>query len=158
MERTTRNKIKSNLPFQIVLYINLWFFPIWLSVVAYNLDLNYSKYVRDVCNAILLVIFAILLVSDSLKLYLGYLGNLGGKIPELAACWLISLLIQLPLEMFLVFNRRTLFERNNVFVHYFMIGLLFLEIVTGAIALKNLADLRARTFYLARLYNAPSKY
>ncbi|XP_078053062.1 transmembrane protein 17B isoform X2 [Augochlora pura] len=80
MERTTRNKIKSNLPFQIVLYINLWFFPIWLLVVAYNLDLNYSKYVKDVCNAILLVIFAILLVSDSLKLYLGYLGNLGGKV------------------------------------------------------------------------------
>ncbi|XP_078053061.1 transmembrane protein 17B isoform X1 [Augochlora pura] len=158
MERTTRNKIKSNLPFQIVLYINLWFFPIWLLVVAYNLDLNYSKYVKDVCNAILLVIFAILLVSDSLKLYLGYLGNLGGKIPELAACWLISLLIQLPLEMFLVFNHRTLFEHNNIFVHYFMIGLLFLEIVMGAIALKNLAELRARTFYLAQLYNAPSKY
>ncbi|XP_076645550.1 transmembrane protein 17B [Halictus rubicundus] len=158
MERTTRNKIKSNLPFQIVLYINLWFFPIWLLVAVLNLDFNYSKYVRDVYDAILLIIFFILLVSESLKLYLGYLGNLGGKIPELAACWLISILIELPLELFLVYYHGSLSQYSNVFVGYFMIFLLFLEIVTGVIALKNLADLRARTFYLAQLYNTSIKY
>ncbi|XP_076285417.1 transmembrane protein 17B [Lasioglossum baleicum] len=155
MERT-RNRIKSNLPFQIVLFINLWFFPIWLLVAVVNLDLNYSKYVRDVSDAILLITFFILVVSECLKLYLGYLGNLGGKIPELAACWMISLLMQLPLEMFLVYYHGSLSQHRNVFVDYFMISLLFLEIITGVIALKNLADLRARTFYLAQLYNSSS--
>ncbi|XP_031847634.1 transmembrane protein 17B [Nomia melanderi] len=152
MERLTRNKIKSSLPFQIILHINLWFFPIWLLTVFVNLDFRYSN-ITDIYNAIMLIIFLILSVCESLKLYLGYLGNLGGKIPELAACWLISTLIQFPLEMFLVFNYETLSLHNNLIVNCFMICLLFLEIITGAIALRNLADLRAKIFYLAQLYN-----
>ncbi|XP_015432314.1 PREDICTED: transmembrane protein 17B-like [Dufourea novaeangliae] len=157
MKQLTKNKIKANLPFQVVLYINVWLFPVWLLISITNLDLKYNN-VSNVHNTIMLIIFLILLVSDSLKLYLGYVGNLGGKISELAACWLIATLIQLPLEMFLIFHYGTLFQCNKVFVDCFLICLLFLEVITGAIALKNLADLHARTFYLMQLYNMHKSY
>lgn len=32
------NKTRSNLPFQIALYLNLWLFPIWLIISIINLD------------------------------------------------------------------------------------------------------------------------
>lgn len=38
MKLITGNKTKSNLPFQMALYVNLWLFPIWLMIGIINLD------------------------------------------------------------------------------------------------------------------------
>ncbi|XP_076754656.1 transmembrane protein 17B [Xylocopa sonorina] len=147
-----RNKTRSNLPFQIALYINLWFFPIWLLISAINLEAKYDN-LTGVYKLIAVAIFLILAVSESVKLYLGYLGNLGGKIPELASCWVILILIQFPLVMFLLFDHETLSHYSEMVVSFFMICLLLIEIITGMIALKNLADHHAKVFYLMHLYD-----
>ena len=33
------------------------------------------------------------------RLYLGYLGNLGERVPELAGFWLLTILLQLPMQV-----------------------------------------------------------
>lgn len=145
------NKTRSNLPFQIALYLNLWLFPIWLIISIINLDAKYNN-LSNIYKLIAVTIFLILSIFESLKLYLGYAGNLIGKIPELTSCWLISILIQLPLEMYLLFDYWILFHYSEILVNSFMVCLLFIEIITGMIALKNLANHHAKVFYLMHLY------
>ena len=36
------------------------------------------------------------------RLYLGYLGNLGEKVPELAGFWLLTILLQLPMQVCII--------------------------------------------------------
>lgn len=79
MKLITGNKTKSNLPFQMALYVNLWLFPIWLMIGIINLDAKYNS-LTNIYKFVTLAVFLIFLISESLKLYLGYLGNLGGKV------------------------------------------------------------------------------
>lgn len=37
--------------------------------------------------------------SQVVRLYLGYLGNLGERVPELAGFWLLTILLQLPMQV-----------------------------------------------------------
>ncbi|XP_043797805.1 transmembrane protein 17B-like isoform X2 [Apis laboriosa] len=73
------NKTRSNLPFQIALYLNLWLFPIWLIISIINLDAKYNN-LTNIYKLIAVTIFLILSIFESLKLYLGYAGNLIGKV------------------------------------------------------------------------------
>lgn len=146
------NETRSNLPFQMVLYVNLWLFPAWLSIVIVSLDAKYNS-LTSIYKLIAIMVLLISLISEVLKLYLGYVGNLSGKIPELASCWFISTLIRFPLEMFLLLDRGILSRFSEIFVNRVMISLLLVEIVTGILALKNLANYRAKTFYLMQIYN-----
>ncbi|XP_050488515.1 transmembrane protein 17B-like isoform X2 [Bombus huntii] len=73
------NKTRSNLPFQIALYVNLWLFPVWLLITVVNLDAKYNN-LTNVYKLLTIAIFLILSIFESLKLYLGYLGNLIGKV------------------------------------------------------------------------------
>ncbi|CAK9819318.1 Transmembrane protein 17B [Anthophora quadrimaculata] len=147
-----RNETKSNLPFQITLYINAWFFPLWLLTIVINLDAKYES-LTNVYKFVTVAVFLVLSISESLKLYLGYIGNLAGKIPELASCWLILILIQLPLEMFLLLDHGLLSHSSEMFMNSIMVCLLFVEIVTGMMALTNLANCCAKTFYLMHVYD-----
>ncbi|XP_026674424.1 transmembrane protein 17A-like, partial [Ceratina calcarata] len=131
---------------------NLWVFPVWLLIIIINLDAKYYE-LTNVYKLVAVAVFLVLSIFEILKLYLGYLGNLGGKIPELASCWLISILIQFPLEMFLLCDHGMLPNSTEIFINSFMVCLLLIEIITGVIALKNLADHRAKVFYLTQLYS-----
>ncbi|XP_076388535.1 transmembrane protein 17B isoform X2 [Megachile rotundata] len=136
----------------MVLYVNLWLFPAWLLIVIVNLDAKYNN-LTSIYKLITVMVFSISSISEVLKLYLGYVGNLSGKIPELASCWFISILIRFPLEMFLLLDRGILSEFSEILVNRVMIFVLSIEIVTGVLALKNLANYRAKTFYLLQIYN-----
>ncbi|XP_076679382.1 transmembrane protein 17B [Andrena cerasifolii] len=74
-----RKKTRPNLPFQMALYIDLWIFPVWLLITITNLEAKYES-LTSVSKVVTLTAVLVLLVFESLKLYLGYLGNLGGKI------------------------------------------------------------------------------
>ncbi|CAK9812286.1 Transmembrane protein 17B [Anthophora plagiata] len=147
-----RNETKSNLPFQITLYTNVWFFPLWLLTIVINLDAKYES-LTNVYKFVTVAVFLVLSISESFKLYLGYIGNLAGKIPELASCWLILILIQLPLEMFLLLDHGLLSHSSEMFMNSIMVCLLLVEIVTGMMALTNLANCCAKTFYLMHVYD-----
>ncbi|CAL7950811.1 unnamed protein product [Xylocopa violacea] len=150
------SEIHPNLPLQITLYLNLWFSPGWLVVSFINLTLKYDN-LTDVYKLISVAIFLVFTISEFAKLYLGYLGNLAGRIPELASCWVISILIELPLVMFLLFDQQTLSHRSEKYANCLMICFLLTEIITGMIALKNLADKHAKVFYLMHLYTQAHK-
>ena len=68
-----------------------------MSDVKYHL-LNYLY------KFVLVTILVAVIIIEVVRLYLGYLGNLTEKVPELAGFWLLTILLQLPLQGFLLFN------------------------------------------------------
>ncbi|OXU25970.1 hypothetical protein TSAR_009289 [Trichomalopsis sarcophagae] len=145
------NRIKSSLPLQIALYLNVRYSPIWLLVLLYYLDKKYYD-LSEVYKFVSVAVFLAVTGLECARLYLGYLGNLGEKIPELASFWLISTLLQFPLEMFLVFDRNSVHQLNERIFNGFALGLLIIEIITGTIVLKTSADHHAKRFYMAQMY------
>ncbi|GAB1865135.1 Transmembrane protein 17 [Camponotus japonicus] len=145
------NQIQSNLPLQMALYFNVGIFPLWFVVIIVNLDAKYY-YLTDVYKVITIAVFIVISTLESLRLYLGYLGNLAEKIPELASFWLISTLIHFPLEMFLLFDNKTIPHLSETIANGVMSLLLVIEIITATIALKQLANHHAKRFYIAQLY------
>nr|XP_012142665.1 PREDICTED: transmembrane protein 17B-like isoform X2 [Megachile rotundata] len=65
------NETRSNLPFQMVLYVNLWLFPAWLLIVIVNLDAKYNN-LTSIYKLITVMVFSISSISEVLKLYLGF--------------------------------------------------------------------------------------
>jgi transmembrane protein 17 len=51
---------------------------------------------------LILFAFALLVVFEIIRLYLGYVGNLNERVPELTGFWLITIMIQLPMCIFLL--------------------------------------------------------
>ncbi|XP_046421804.1 transmembrane protein 17B-like isoform X2 [Neodiprion virginianus] len=117
---------------------------------------DYHK-LSDIYKFITVGVFVIVAVSECIRLYLGYLGNLAEKIPELACFWLISTLIQFPLQMFTLVDGRMLPGRGEHVVNSVMLVFLLTEIITGTIALRNSANHHAKRFYLAQLYEIDEK-
>ncbi|KYO23655.1 transmembrane protein 17 isoform B [Alligator mississippiensis] len=97
------NEIVSSLPLQMSLYFNLYFFPFWWVSSVVMLQLKYSV-LPDYYKFILVTIIILASLIEAIRLYLGYIGNLQEKVPELAGFWLLSLLLQFPLILFLLFN------------------------------------------------------
>ncbi|XP_014209124.1 transmembrane protein 17B [Copidosoma floridanum] len=145
------NRIKSNLPLQIALYLNTRLFPIWILVLVYYLDLKYYE-LSKVYKFVSVAAFLTAATLECARLYLGYVGNLGEKIPELASFWLISTLLQFPLLMFLVFDRNSMYYRNERIINGIALAFLTAEIVTGTIVLKMSADYHAKRFFMAQMY------
>lgn len=104
------NQIQANLPLQIALYFNVGIFPLWFIIIIVNLDAKvniikfslkfiyiYIKYIAfnnkgmlffmlqyyyltDVYKVITIAVFIVISTLESLRLYLGYLGNLAEKV------------------------------------------------------------------------------
>ncbi|XP_058810699.1 transmembrane protein 17-like [Phymastichus coffea] len=145
------NQIKSNLPLQIALYFNVRYYPVWVLFLIYYLDAKYYD-LSQVYKFVSVAAFLAVTVLEGTRLYLGYLGNLSEKIPELASFWLMSLLLQLPLEMFLVFDRNSIYYPNERIFNVVAFTFLAIEIVTGTFVLKKSADHHAKRFYMAQMY------
>ncbi|XP_056410230.1 transmembrane protein 17A-like, partial [Hyla sarda] len=64
----------------------------------------YLQYVLlpDYYKFILVTLLILMSVIEVIRLFLGYSGNLQEKVPELAGFWLLSILLQLPLLLFLL--------------------------------------------------------
>lgn len=76
----------------------------------------------------------------------------------MASFWLISTLIQLPLELFLLLDGRTMLLLGERIVNSLMIFFLTIEIIAGTVALKNSADHHAKRFYIAQLYGINERF
>lgn len=119
---------------------------------------------------------ACLIIIECVRLYLGYLGNLSEKVgfnhlifplfviktcqyfvtvqvPELAGFWVLSIVLQLPLHLFLVFCPPVRPLPAECAVECVMIFLLASQLLTGFFALRKSALHQARRYHLAQIQN-----
>uniref|UniRef100_A0A0N5ACH2 Uncharacterized protein n=1 Tax=Syphacia muris TaxID=451379 RepID=A0A0N5ACH2_9BILA len=68
------------------------------------------------------------MIIEPVRLYLGYYGNLSEKVSALSGFWIISLILQLPISIFLGFSFHTLTLPLERCVYTLHIGFLLIEV------------------------------
>merc|ERR1712156_339183 len=144
------NEIVTDLPLQICLFFNLCYFPFWLII---SIVIAYVKYehLNYLYKFILVTILVATTIIEITRLYLGYLGNLGEKVPELAGFWLLTVLLQLPMQGFLLFNEDLVILPMERAAGSVMLVLVVAELVCGFLALRRITRQQAARFHLHQL-------
>ncbi|XP_045581794.1 transmembrane protein 17 isoform X1 [Procambarus clarkii] len=128
-ENSYGNEVVSSLPLQMVIYFSALFFPCWCATSVVMMTLKF-QYVTNLYQFILVAIYIALPLIEVIRLYIGYIGNLEEKVPELAGSWLLSLLLQLPLLLFLILVPGTWslpmdYAVNSIFLIFVIFHLIF---------------------------------
>ena len=90
-------------------------------------------------------------IIEIIRLYLGYLGNLTEKVPELAGFWLLTVLLQFPMQGFLLFNEDLVILPMERATNVIMVAILVVELTVGFIALRRITKHQAKKFHLHQL-------
>ncbi|XP_068269029.1 transmembrane protein 17B-like [Nyctibius grandis] len=141
------HEVLASLPLQMMLYFNVYYFPVWCLAEGMMLQLKYHLLPQHY-QFLLVAAFLILSLTEGSRLYLGYVGNLQEKVPELAGFLLLSFLIQLPLLLFLLTDSHTIRLPLEMVVHSLLLAFLIAEIVAAFLALKTMTKQLAAQFYL----------
>ncbi|KFO84378.1 Transmembrane protein 17, partial [Buceros rhinoceros silvestris] len=146
---STDNEIVSSLPLQMSLYFNVYFFPFWWLITVVMLHLKYPA-LSDYYKFILVTVLMLASAIEAVRLYLGYMGNLQEKVPELAGFWLLSLLLQLPIILFLLFNNGLKIQPLERAVHAIFALFLTVQVITAFVTLKRMVNKLATHFGLIK--------
>ncbi|KAH1180133.1 hypothetical protein KIL84_008969 [Mauremys mutica] len=147
------HEVLSSLPLQMLLFFNVFYFPCWGLSEGIMLALKYGL-LPCYYQFLLVAAFLILALAEGLRLYLGYIGNLQEKVPELAGFLLLSFLIQLPLLLFLLTDEHIIRLPLETAVHIIYLGFLASEITAAFFALKVMTRQLATQFYLKQFEDA----
>merc|ERR1711953_465076 len=139
--------VVSSLALQLVLYFNVVYFPFWLSVTIMVITIKYHL-LNYLYKFVLVTILVAVIIIELVRLYLGFLGNLTEKVPELAGFWLLTILLQLPLQGFLLLNTDLILAPIDTAVGSVMMALILSELVTGFLALRQITRHQANKFHL----------
>ncbi|XP_019908017.1 transmembrane protein 17A isoform X2 [Esox lucius] len=132
----TVNELVSHLPLQMLLYFNVIYFPCWWASAVIMLDLKF--YSLPVYYQALLVTGIVLLsVCEITRLYLGYIGNLKEKVPELAGFWLVSFLFQFPILLFFLTDEDIIILPLERAVYSIYLLFIILELLAAFFALSS---------------------
>ncbi|XP_049713453.1 transmembrane protein 17 [Elephas maximus indicus] len=141
------DEMVSSLALQMSLYFNTYFFPLWWVSSVMMLHIKYPI-LPDYYKFIVVTIIILVTLIEVIRLYLGYMGNLQEKVPELAGFWLLSLLLQLPLILFLLFNEGLKSLPMEKAIHIIFTLFLTFQVVAAFLALKRMVNQLATRFHL----------
>nr|XP_009478803.1 PREDICTED: transmembrane protein 17B-like [Pelecanus crispus] len=77
------HEVLASLPLQMILYFNIYYFPVWCLAEGMMLQLKYHLLPQHY-QFLLVTAFLILSLAEGSRLYLGYVGNLQEKPLEMA--------------------------------------------------------------------------
>ncbi|XP_032912624.1 transmembrane protein 17 [Catharus ustulatus] len=144
-------EILSSLPLQMSLYFNVYFFPFWWLITVAILYLKYPD-LSDYYKFILVTVMILVSLTELIRLYLGYVGNLLEKVPELAGFWLLTLLPQLPIILFLLFNEGLKIHSLERAMHIIFAAFLSFQVVAAFFALRRMVNTLATRFRLTEFH------
>ncbi|XP_062895793.1 transmembrane protein 17-like [Mobula hypostoma] len=139
-----------SLPLQISLYFNCVYFPFWWVCHLVMFQVKYehlSAYYRITLIALILVMTLV----EVVRLYLGYVGNLQEKVPQLAGSWLLTLLLQLPMLLFQLLTPHLWVLPAEWASSLFYLALLLSQALLALLALRRLASQLEARFRLSHL-------
>ncbi|KAL3856391.1 hypothetical protein ACJMK2_011158 [Sinanodonta woodiana] len=143
----TGNDYVTNLPLQMAIYFNCFFSPFWLTSVIVVFELKYM-YLTTLYKIILLAIYIVFTIIEVIRLYIGYLGNLMERVPELAGFWLLTILLQFPLILLLLFNDQAMLLPLERAVHIIEALFVLFEGVCGYFAIRVMVNYQVTKFHL----------
>ncbi|XP_045473252.1 transmembrane protein 17-like isoform X2 [Harmonia axyridis] len=144
------NEVKSNLPLQMSLYFNVIYAPFWFFIILTYLNEKLEDFTH-LHKFVIITTISIAILVEILRLYLGYEGNLKDKVPELAGFWMLSILLQFPVQGILLFTPHLNFRVLDIISQSIMFIMLIAEIISGYIALKFTAAQQAIFFRIMKM-------
>ncbi|XP_060539635.1 transmembrane protein 17B-like [Pantherophis guttatus] len=148
--------VLSSLPLQMLLYFNVFFLPFWCLSEAVMLELKFSL-LPLYYQCLLVAAYLTIVGVESARLFLGYVGNLQEKVPELAGFVLLSFVIEMPVLLFILTDHQVIRMPLEMAVHGVLLCFLTSEIVAASFALKDMAKHLARQFYLMQFEGRPGR-
>ncbi|XP_067950616.1 transmembrane protein 17B-like [Watersipora subatra] len=148
------NEYLTSLPLQIALYFNAFYFPVWVISSCITYQAKYSC-LDELYRVVVIALVVMMSFVELIRLYLGYLGNLTEKVPELAGSWLLTILLQLPSCLFLLLNyRATRSLPLEIAMNVVLVTFVFCEIIIGAVALNSMVNYQASQFHIQQFVKA----
>ncbi|XP_059177427.1 transmembrane protein 17B-like [Physella acuta] len=137
----------TNLPLQMLLYFNCFYFPFWYIGSLVILDLKWQK-LDELYRIVLVAVYIVYFIIEVVRLYLGYLGNLMERVPELAGSWLLTLLLTTPLILLLLVNDNARVLPLERALHIVMVIMVILEVFTGYFAIRSMVNYQVTKYHL----------
>ncbi|KAJ8312209.1 hypothetical protein KUTeg_009582 [Tegillarca granosa] len=143
----TGNEYVTSLPLQMLLYFNIFYSPFWLTGTLVAFEVKWS-YLDILYRIILIAIYGVYTIIEVIRLYVGFMGNLTERVPELAGCWLLTILIQFPLILLVLLNDEAIVLPLERAVHIVEAFFVFFEIVIGYFAIRTMVNYQVTKFHL----------
>ncbi|TNN49801.1 Transmembrane protein 17A [Liparis tanakae] len=105
-------------------------------------------YLPGYYRALLITGMILLTLVEVVRLYLGYVGNLKEKVPELAAFWLLSFMFQLPVLLFFLTDEGIIILPLERAVHSLYLLLLLAQILASFLALRTMTRKLTLLFHM----------
>ncbi|KAM6930981.1 transmembrane protein 17A [Xenentodon cancila] len=141
------NELVSHLPLQMLLYFNTFYFPCWWFSSVFMLEVKFH-HLAGYYQALLITGLVLVTIIEVIRLYLGYIGNLKEKVPELAAFWLLSFMFQLPVLLFFVTDEGIIILPLERAVHSLYLLFLLAQILASFLALRTMTRKLTLLFHL----------
>ncbi|EPB76547.1 hypothetical protein ANCCEY_04383 [Ancylostoma ceylanicum] len=123
--------------------------PEWTPPAQELTSLQYGPqytYLSVTYKVILVAVLIVYILVEVVRLLLAFVGNLGEKIPAMSGFWTLTLILQFPILLFLLFNSAVApvpLETVVLIVHVLFI---ITEIVAGFIAMRTMAAQQIKLF------------
>ncbi|KAK6030674.1 hypothetical protein OSTOST_03187, partial [Ostertagia ostertagi] len=135
----------SSLPLQVAVHLNICLAPFLFIAEICCLILKYS-YLSVTYKVILIAVLLVYVLVEVIRLFLAVVGNLGEKIPAISGFWTLSMVLQLPIVLFLLLNPAVVpvpFEIIMLSIHLLF---LIVEIVTSFLTMKVMSAQQIKLF------------
>jgi transmembrane protein 17 len=140
--------VASSMPLQKLLHFNSFYaFAYGASHIALSVWKGTQLQLGEPARIAQPILAAVWILVEILRLRLGYSGNLGGKVPELAAFWLLTILPQLPLTVFMSFIQIEALMPLEIAVGIPMTLFLAGELRLGLITVRDFIRNQTADFY-----------
>ncbi|XP_077971511.1 transmembrane protein 17-like [Styela clava] len=140
------NEILTNLPLQMTMYFNVYLFPFWFTTYCVMLGVKYS-YLGGTFKVILIAMLILYTLIEIARLYLGYIGNLQEKVPELAGFLLLSA-PQIVLILILLAHPDVILLPMEGVMHTILLLMIVIELLSGLSTLSAMTRQQATKFRL----------
>jgi len=139
-------EIESSLVLQMLLYFNVYYSFIWfitqLTVFIWKVKLNQES------PNFTAVAFAVWALAEPFRLGLGYSGNLKEKVPHLTAFFLLTVLPQTAILIYMVASHRNTIPFEYAASFIMIIFFLLPQIIEGYRITRKIIRLQTQRFYL----------
>ncbi|KFB52576.1 Transmembrane protein 17 [Anopheles sinensis] len=134
---------------QLLIHFNVYFAGIWILVTIIFLNYEFTN-INEIEKILSILSLIVAIPLEVVRLYLGFTGNLMSAIPSFAGFLILSFLIQLPLQVYLLIATHTVKHLLPTVVQSITTGTLVLQIGIGFPAMRKLSAFRRKQFQLER--------
>ncbi|KAK7485373.1 hypothetical protein BaRGS_00023321 [Batillaria attramentaria] len=143
----TGNEYVTNLPLQMLIYFNVFFSPLWFITSIVMLQAKFNN-LSELYQIVLISVYIVYTLIEIVRLYLGFVGNLMERVPELAGFWLLTILLQFPLILLLVINDGAILLPLERAVHIVKALFVFSEVIVGYLAIRVMVNYQVTKYHL----------